>query len=287
VAAADHRLTTTTLRTSQANAPAPRTAVPLLGLALAALATVVWSGSFVTSRALHDSVPPVQQAFWRWLVALAAVAPFGARQAWRQRRLIRRHLGLVLLASLLGVTGYNTLVNQAGLTTPAATMGMIMAASPVNRGTEQADGQGARRGPEHEALGVWVGRWINEGHMIDDDGSPGQAITTSDVYEWAPGGFFLVHSAYGGIGEFDVGGTEIIGYDETSGAYTSHFFDSQGNVTVSSLVARGDTWTYQGATTRSTVEFGDGHRVQTVLHERTDDGTTYRPAMKVTLVKVG
>jgi len=104
---------------------------PLLGLALAALATVVWSGSFVTSRALHDSVPPVQQAFWRWLVALVAVAPFGARQAWRQRKAIRRHLGFVLLASLLGVTVYNTLVNQAGLTTPAANMGTIMAASPV------------------------------------------------------------------------------------------------------------------------------------------------------------
>jgi len=59
------------------------------------------------------------------------VAPFGARQTWRQRELIRRHLGFVLLASLLGVTVYNTLVNQAGLTVPAANMGMIMAASPV------------------------------------------------------------------------------------------------------------------------------------------------------------
>ncbi len=119
----------TTDRTAHSTAPIPRTAV--LGIALAALATVVWSGSFVTSRALHDSVPPVQQAFWRWLVALAEVAPLGARQAWRQRRSIRRHLGFVLLASLLGVTAYNTLVNQAGLTTSAATMGMIMAASPV------------------------------------------------------------------------------------------------------------------------------------------------------------
>jgi drug/metabolite transporter (DMT)-like permease len=108
----------------------PRTA-PVLGLACAALATVVWSGSFVTSRALHDSVPPVQHAFWRWVIALVAVAPFGARQAWRQRALFRRHAGYVLLAALLGVAVYNTLVNQAGLTTPAASMGMIMAASPV------------------------------------------------------------------------------------------------------------------------------------------------------------
>ncbi|MFG3011082.1 DMT family transporter [Streptomyces cinerochromogenes] len=126
--------TTTAPATRTPARPAPRrrrAAAPLLGLACAALATVVWSGSFVTSRGLHDSVPPVQHAFWRWVIALVAVAPFGARQAWRQRHLFRRHAGYVLLASFLGVAVYNTLVNQAGLTTPAAAMGMIMAASPV------------------------------------------------------------------------------------------------------------------------------------------------------------
>ncbi len=130
-------------------------------------------------------------------------------------------------------------------------------------------------------------RWINEGHVIDDDRSPGPTIITSDVYEWASGGFFLLHTAYGRIGAFDVGGIEIIGYDETSDDYTSHFYDSQGNVAVSSPAARGDTWFYQGDTTRSTVEISTDHRVQTVLHERTDDGTTYKPSMTITLIKVG
>ncbi|MFE4718842.1 DMT family transporter [Streptomyces sp. NPDC056728] len=102
-----------------------------IGLALAVLATVVWSGSFVTSRALHDSVPPIQHAFWRWIIAIAAVAPFAARSAWRQRALLRTHLRFLLLAALLGVTVYNTLVNQAAMTTSAGNMGMIMAASPV------------------------------------------------------------------------------------------------------------------------------------------------------------
>ncbi|GHC13298.1 DMT family transporter [Streptomyces rochei] len=121
-----------------------------LGIGLAVLATLVWSGSFVTSRALGDSVPPVQHAFWRWVVALAVVAPFGARRAWRQRALIRRHLGFVLLASLLGVTVYNTLVNQAGVTTPAANMGMIMAASPVLMALYERAG-GVRLGPRRVA----------------------------------------------------------------------------------------------------------------------------------------
>ncbi|WP_031013330.1 DMT family transporter [Streptomyces sp. NRRL F-5727] len=101
------------------------------GLLLALLATVVWSGSFVATRDLADSVPPVQAVFWRWVIALVAVAPFAARPFWRQRAAIRRHLGFTVLAALFGVTLYNTLVHQAGLTTSATNMGMIMAASPV------------------------------------------------------------------------------------------------------------------------------------------------------------
>ncbi len=38
------------------------------------------------------------------------------------------------------------------------------------------------------------------------------------------------------------------------------------------LSVRGDVWTYQRDTTRSTVEFSDGNRIQTVRHERADDG---------------
>ncbi|MFD3542852.1 DMT family transporter [Streptomyces sp. NPDC058662] len=102
-----------------------------LGVLLALLATVVWSGSFVATRGMAETVPPVQAVFWRWIIALVAVAPFAARQAWRQRALIRRHLGFIAFASLFGVALYNTLVHQAGLTTSASTMGMIMAASPV------------------------------------------------------------------------------------------------------------------------------------------------------------
>ncbi|MFF4328496.1 DMT family transporter [Streptomyces sp. NPDC048387] len=102
-----------------------------LGVLLALLATVVWSGSFVATRGMAGTVPPVQAVFWRWIIAALAVAPFAARQAWRQRALIRRHLGYISLATLFGVTLYNTLVHQAGLTTSASNMGTIMAASPV------------------------------------------------------------------------------------------------------------------------------------------------------------
>ena len=71
-----------------------------------------------------------------------------------------------------------------------------------------------------------------------DRGDPPVPILTSDVYEWAPGGFFVVHSAFGKIGETAVGGVEIIGVDGE--AYHSTFYDSFGNVDDSRLEIDGD-----------------------------------------------
>jgi hypothetical protein len=133
---------------------------------------------------------------------------------------------------------------------------------------------------------VWVGRWINEGHTVPSGDGPSVKIVMSYVYEWAPGGFFVLHTAYGRIGDVGVGGTEIIGYDEAAGRYRAHFFDSFGNVTIHELTVEADVWRYQGDTTRPTVTFGDGGRTQTVLHERTDDRQTYVPSMTVTLTKI-
>ncbi|WP_244258488.1 DMT family transporter [Streptomyces sp. Tu 2975] len=160
------------------------------GLLLAAVATVVWSGSFVTSRALHDSVPPVQAAFWRWVVAIAAVAPFALRQTWRQRALVRRHLGFLTVAALLGVTVYNTLVNQAGLTTSAANMGMIMAASPVLMALyERLSGSrlGARRvfGTAVACCGVL---------LLVGDGSPSFSFAPGDLWMFAAALSFAAYS---------------------------------------------------------------------------------------------
>lgn len=101
------------------------------GLALALAATVVWSGNFVIARALHDTVPPVQTAFWRWIIALLAVAPLALPKVRRQWPAIRRHLGFLALAALLGVTLFNTLIYQAGRSTSATNMAMIAAASPA------------------------------------------------------------------------------------------------------------------------------------------------------------
>ncbi|MDI9886520.1 DMT family transporter [Streptomyces sp. HNM0645] len=126
-------MTTTTaspLRTETAAAPAPRPGL-WLGPLLALAATAIWSGNFVIARHLGDAVAPVQTSFWRWVIALLAVAPFAARGLLRERQAIRRHAGLVVLAALLGVTLFNTLIYIAGQSTSATNLALIAAASPA------------------------------------------------------------------------------------------------------------------------------------------------------------
>jgi len=96
--------------------------------------------------------------------------------------------------------------------------------------------------PEHRLLDIFIGRWINKGEMLATPDEPPAKIVTSDVYEWMPGGFFVLHTAYGRIGDADVGGTEIISYDRAAKVYRSHFFDSRGAITTDTLTLRDGSW---------------------------------------------
>jgi Protein of unknown function (DUF1579) len=101
-------------------------------------------------------------------------------------------------------------------------------------------------GPEYARLEVFIGKWINEGETVAKPDAPGSKIVTSDVYEWIPGRFAVLHTAYGRLRDLDVGGVEILGYDAESGEYTSHFFDSQGHVTVDELIHDDGKWIWRG-----------------------------------------
>ena len=136
------------------------------------------------------------------------------------------------------------------------------------------------------ALDVFIGRWITQGAT---EAAPGEAplpIVCSDVYEWAAGGRFVLHTAHGLIGGVPVGAVEMIGYDPASQAYRSQLFDSLGNVSTHELVLGEDGCVWTGATTRCTATFSEGGTVQTARHERSEDGVRFEPSMLVTLRKI-
>lgn len=147
-------------------------------------------------------------------------------------------------------------------------------------------GGAPKPGPEHKKLEVFIGKWMTEGETTAAPGAPPMPILASDVYEWVPGGFFILHTAYGRVGSAEVGGVEMIGYDADNKNYRVTFFDSEGNQTAHTLTPRDGKWMWQGEHARCTgVLSGDG-KTWTAHHERSDDGKTWTPSMVVRLHKV-
>jgi hypothetical protein len=149
------------------------------------------------------------------------------------------------------------------------------------------------RRPEHDRLGVFVGRWRTEGQTIADNNSAAAPIRSSDVYELLPGGFFVVHRWDGLVGDVEAHGIEIIGFDAELGKYRTHFFDNSGTAGSEELTVRDRTWTWLGRK----VMGADWHRCTSIVnedgnsmrarHERSPDGKTWTAWMDVTLSRIG
>jgi hypothetical protein len=155
--------------------------------------------------------------------------------------------------------------------------------------------------PETQRLGALVGRWRSEGHIVGDPPVP---ITGTDIYEWLPGGFFLVHHVDVVIGDQKVQALELIGeYDPATGSFTARAYDNLGNVTI--MRARDDdqgVWTFTGGgdvapvaqpssadlagAVRSTLTMSADRRRMTARWERSDDGASWQPWMDMTFTRM-
>ena len=108
-----------------------RASPPTTAYLLLVLAALCWGGNFVLGRAMHAEIPPIAFNFWRWVVAVAVLAPFAARPAFRHRDLIRANWRVILMLALLGITVFNTLAYTALSLTTAVNAALIMASLPV------------------------------------------------------------------------------------------------------------------------------------------------------------
>ncbi|MBD5647273.1 MAG: DMT family transporter [Desulfovibrio sp.] len=102
-----------------------------LGYGSALLATIIWSGNFVVSRAVAHLIPPWQCNFWRWLVALLVILPFAWKGLHADWPAIRKEWRYLTLMAILGVTLMNTLIYKAGQTTTSLNMALLVPTAPV------------------------------------------------------------------------------------------------------------------------------------------------------------
>jgi len=156
-------------------------------------------------------------------------------------------------------------------------------------------------GPETLQLGALVGRWRSEGHVIADPPVP---VIGTDIYEWLPGQFFLVHHVDVMVGDQTVRAIEMIGeYDPATDSYSCRAYDNEGAVTTMRASVDGSgVWTFTGggdvasaalddsaaplAAVRSTLTIAPDGRRMTAKWERSEDGSTWDPWMDMTFTRM-
>jgi Protein of unknown function (DUF1579) len=134
-----------------------------------------------------------------------------------------------------------------------------------------------------DRLEAFIGRWITEGETVARPGVPSVPIVASDVYQWMPGRRFVMHPAYGRMGDIDVGGLEVIGHDPETDQFRTYFFAASGEVIQETLSHEGGAWIWRGASVRCTGTFSDDGKTLLARHERSDDGVSWEHSMTVTL----
>jgi drug/metabolite transporter (DMT)-like permease len=103
-----------------------------IGISLAVLATFVWSGNFIVARGVHQSIPPVSLAFFRWATATVFIFPLALSSFRKHWSLIRQHRWYFFWTALSGITLFNTFVYVAGHYTEAVNLALIgTTSSPV------------------------------------------------------------------------------------------------------------------------------------------------------------
>jgi drug/metabolite transporter (DMT)-like permease len=103
-----------------------------IGISLAVLATLIWSGNFIVARGVIKDIPPVSLAFFRWLTATVIILPFAWKYFVPELKIIKQRFFFFFLAAATGVSMFNTFVYIAGHYSSAINMAILgTCSSPI------------------------------------------------------------------------------------------------------------------------------------------------------------
>ncbi len=95
------------------------------------LCVFFWSGNAVVGKAASEHMPAFSLSFWRWVVALAFILPFGYPRIVRQWSFYRSNWRFLFFIAFLSVALYNTFQYWALNWTSAINVGIISASLPI------------------------------------------------------------------------------------------------------------------------------------------------------------
>jgi drug/metabolite transporter (DMT)-like permease len=99
--------------------------------ALLTLCVFFWAGNAIVGKIASGHIPAFTLSFWRWVLALIIILPFGFRSVCRQWTFYRNNWKYLLVIAFLSVTIYNTFQYWALNWTSAINVGIISASLPI------------------------------------------------------------------------------------------------------------------------------------------------------------
>jgi hypothetical protein len=135
------------------------------------------------------------------------------------------------------------------------------------------------------ALEPFVGVWDMTGTILNARGQPEGELTAVDAYEWSPGGFFLLHHVDGLMGESVVKALGVIGAGQREGVCVARSYDNAGQSDQFEVALNGRDWTIDGETQRFRGQLSADLRTLEGQWEMTEQGSTWRPWMRIRLGK--
>jgi drug/metabolite transporter (DMT)-like permease len=95
------------------------------------LTPLFWAGNAVVAKGVVDQIPPMSMSFWRWIIALAILLPFGLPGVLRHKAVIRQHWLSILALATFSVGAFNSLLYLAAMPTSAINIALINATIPI------------------------------------------------------------------------------------------------------------------------------------------------------------
>ncbi len=140
-----------------------------------------------------------------------------------------------------------------------------------------------RRGPEHDRMGLFAGRWQSEGRGHRPEGR----MIADETWEWLAGGFFLICRFDSRVGEAEHKGQGALSYDAARKTHVLRLIDNLGYDRLYDASINGNVWTFRGTRERATYEFSDDCRSIDIRWEFSNDGRDWQPLCELTATRTG
>lgn len=130
------------------------------------------------------------------------------------------------------------------------------------------------RGPEHDRLNVFLGKWeavgTSFGGTDQTGGDPranGVPWTSTHIGRWHTGAFFLVQDEQARPGGQVFDTLSVMGVDPATGGYFCRSFENHRFYRDYDVTVDGNVWHISGPNERVTITFSDDDRTQTHVWE--------------------